>query len=176
MITFPAPASQSHFRVGPQSGSHNHVSSPRLLKRSMRFSRTTLSCLLHVKGYAAYSAFAFTYIFRLRSCSSIGAFLISPLPPMSSKSLQTAGPLPSTGVTRLPRYYQPLRHPLACQPISRGLPVIRPTFAPPISQRGEEGFSSCLARPRHRTVATTPPECRSASASLRYAMLLSSKT
>ena len=77
----------NHFRVGPQSGSHNHVSSPRLLKRSMRFSRTTLSCLLHVKGYAAYSAFAFTYIFRLRSCSSIGAFLISPLPPMSSKSL-----------------------------------------------------------------------------------------
>ena len=53
----------------------------------MRFSRTTLSCLLHGKGYAAYSAFAFTYIFRLRSCSSIGAFLISPLPPMSSKSL-----------------------------------------------------------------------------------------
>ena len=120
----------NHFRVGPQSGSHNHVSSPRLLKRSMRFSRTTLSCLLHVKGYAAYSAFAFTYIFRLRSCSSIGAFLISPLPPMSSKSLQTAGPLPSTGVTRLPRYYQPLRHPLACQPISRGcrlygLPLLR---------------------------------------------------
>ena len=120
----------NHFRVGPQSGSHNHVSSPRLLKRSMRISRTTLSCLLHVKGYAAYSAFAFTYIFRLRSCSSIGAFLISPLPPMSSKSLQTAGPLPSTGVTRLPRYYQPLRHPLACQPISRccrlyGLPLLR---------------------------------------------------
>ena len=51
----------NHFRVGPQSGSHDHVSSPRLLKRSMRFSRTTLSCLLHVKGYAAYrvgSAFA----------------------------------------------------------------------------------------------------------------------
>ena len=106
----------------------------------------------------------------------IGAFIISPLPPLLPKSLQTAGPLPSTGVTRLHRYYQPLRHPLACQPISRCLPVIRPTFAPPISQRGEEGFSSCLARPCHRTVATTPPECRSASASLRYAMLLSSKT
>ena len=71
------------------------------------------------------------------------------------------------------RLYQPLRHLLLDFP---GLPVIRPTFAPPISQRGEEGFSSCLARPRHRTVATTPPECRSASASLRYAMLLSSKT
>ena len=51
----------NHFRVGPQSGSHDHVSSPRLIKRSMRVSRTTLSCLLHVKGYAAYrvgSAFA----------------------------------------------------------------------------------------------------------------------
>ena len=54
------------------------------------------------------------------------------------------------------------------------LPVIRPTFAPPISRRGEEGFSSCLARPRHRAVATTPPECRSASASLRCVILLSS--
>ena len=154
----------------------NHVSSPRLLKRSMRFSRTTLSCLLHVKGYAAYSAFAFTYIFRLRSCSSIGAFLISPLPPMSSgyKSLQTAGPLPSTGVTRL---LTGTTSPSATlSPVSRFpgalVPVIRPTqplLLPPISQRGEEGFSSCLARPRHRTVATTPPECRSASASLRYA-------
>ena len=104
----------------------------------------------------------------------IGAFIISPLPPLLPKSLQTAGPLPSTGVTRLPWYYQPLRHPLACQPTSRCFPVIRPAFAPPISRRGEEGFSSCLARPRHRTVATTPPECRSASASLRCVILLSS--
>src|SRR5215467_16215403 len=30
--------------------------------------------------------------------------------------------------------------------------------APPISRRDEEGFSSCLARPCHRAVATTPPE------------------
>ena len=80
---------------------------------------------------------------------------------------------PSTGVTRLPRYYQPLRHPLACQPIP-GAAGYTAYFAPPISQRGEEGFSSCLARPRHRAVAITPPECRSASASLRYAMLPSS--
>ena len=53
---------------------------------------------------------------------------------MLSKSLPTAGPLPSTGVTRLHRYYQPLRHPLACQPISRcsrlyGLPCSR-DFSP----------------------------------------------
>ena len=31
--------SSNHFRVGPQSGSPGHVSSPRLLKRSMRISR-----------------------------------------------------------------------------------------------------------------------------------------
>jgi transposase InsO family protein len=31
------------FRSGPQSGSHGHVSSPRLVKRSMRISRTPLS-------------------------------------------------------------------------------------------------------------------------------------
>ena len=46
--------SSNHFRVGPQSGSRGHVSSPRLIKRSMRISRTTLSCLLHVKGYGTY--------------------------------------------------------------------------------------------------------------------------
>ena len=138
----------NRFRVGPQSGSPGHVSSPRLVKRSMRISRTTLSCLLRVKGYVAVrvgsafraahssrfllhlfqpcppvfppgSAFAFTYILCLRSRSLIGAFIISPLPPMLPKSLQTAGSLPSTGVTRLHRYYQPLRHPLACQPTSR---------------------------------------------------------
>ena len=53
---------------------------------------------------------------RLRSAP------FSSRPPMSV--LQTAGPLPSTGVN------QPLRHPLACQPISRccrlyGLPLLR---------------------------------------------------
>ena len=170
----------------------------------MRISRTTLSCLLRVKGYVAVrvgsafraahssrfllhlfqpcppvfppgSAFAFTYILCLRSRSLIGAFIISPLPPMLPKSLQTAGPLPSTGVTRLHRYYQPLRHPLAVSRLP-GAPGYTAYLAPPISRRGEEGFSSCLARPRHRAVATTPPECRSALASLRYAMLLSSRT
>ena len=42
------------FRPGPQSGSHSHVSSPRHVKRSMRISRTTLSCPLHIKGYVTY--------------------------------------------------------------------------------------------------------------------------
>ena len=82
-----------------ESGPTGHVSSPRLVKRSMRISRTTLSCLLRVKGYVAVrvgsafraahssrvllhlfqpcpqcfplgSAFSFTYILCLRSRSS----------------------------------------------------------------------------------------------------------
>jgi hypothetical protein len=39
------------FRGGPQSGCHHHVSSPRHIERSVRFSRTTLTCLLHASGY-----------------------------------------------------------------------------------------------------------------------------
>ena len=37
-------------------------------------------------------------------------------------------------------------------------------MAPPLSQWGEEGFSSCSTCPRHRAVAITPPECPAASA------------
>ena len=69
---------------------------------------------------------------------------------------QQQGRFPATA-TRLHRYYQPLRHPLACQPISR------------CSRYYEEGFSG-LARPRHRAVATTPPEW----SQFAYAMLPSS--
>jgi hypothetical protein len=47
------------------------------------------------------SAFALTYIPRLRSCKLLDAFVMSSLPPILSRKLQTAGPLRSTGVTRL---------------------------------------------------------------------------
>src|SRR6516164_11350162 len=59
------------------------------------------------------SAFALTYILLLRSCKLMGAFVISPLPPVCWSSCTTAGPLRSTGITPLPRYYWPLRHLLA---------------------------------------------------------------
>ena len=49
-----------------------------------------------------------------------------------------------------------------------GYPV---SFFPLISQRDEEGFSSCLAHPCHRAVAVTPPEWLAASVSLRRSML-----
>src|ERR1700674_1540433 len=59
------------------------------------------------------SAFALTYRLLLRSCKLMGAFVISPLPPVLLEPLQTAGPLRSTDITLLRRYYGPLRHPLA---------------------------------------------------------------
>src|SRR6516162_4108946 len=64
------------------------------------------------------SAFALTYRLHLRSCKLMGAFLISPLPPILLEPVQTAGPLGSTGITPLLRYYEPLQDPLVFPPIS----------------------------------------------------------
>src|SRR5215467_1381807 len=65
------------------------------------------------------SAFALTYILLLRSCKLMGAFIISPLPPLCWSSCTTAGPLRSTGVTPLRRYL------LAPPPPSRRPPISR---------------------------------------------------
>src|SRR5450759_4939163 len=70
---------------------------------------------------------------------------------------QPCRPLPSPPPSRLSTDF----------PVS---PVIR-FPSPPISRRGEKGFSSCLAHPCHRAAAATPPECPAASVSLRRAML-----
>ena len=58
------------------------------------------------------SDFALAYSLRLRSCRLMGAFVISPLPPLLSETLRTAGSLGSTGVTPLRSYCKPHRHPL----------------------------------------------------------------
>ena len=86
------------------------------------------------------------------------SLLISPLPPVLSKSLQTAGPLPSTGVTRLPRYYQPSA---TLSPVSRlpGAPGYTAYPAPPISRRGEEGLSSCLALKEAAAILLRSNQC-----------------
>ena len=183
-----------------ESGPTGHVSSPRLVKRSMRISRTTLSCLLRVKGYVAVRVGS---AFRAAHSSRVLLHLFQPCPqcfrwvqPSPSRISSVSGPAvrsaPFSSRLCLPccqsHYRQRGRFPppalpgfpgttnpsATLSPVFPVLPVIRPTFAPPISRRGEEGFSSCLARPRHRAVATTPPECRSASASLRCVILLSS--
>ena len=164
----------------------------------MRISRTTLSCLLRVKGYVAVRVGS---AFRAAHSSRVLLHLFQPCPqcfrwvqPSPSRISSVSGPavhrrlyhlasaslvakvITDSGAASLHRRYPASLVLPTPPPPSRlsadfpVLPVIRPTFAPPISRRGEEGFSSCLARPRHRAVATTPPECHSASASLRYAM------
>jgi len=89
---------------------------------------------------------------------------------MLSEELPTVGLLRSPGITPLPRYYQPLRHPLLFDrfPGTAGYTVY---LAPPISRREEEGFSSCLACPCHRATAPTPPEDHPVLARVRCGLL-----
>ena len=84
--------------------------------------------------------------------------------------MSSAGLLCSTGVTPLRRYYQPLRHPLAFGRLP-GVTGYTAYLAPPLSRRGEEGFSSGSMCPGHRAVAPTPPEGPAASAALRQFLL-----
>src|SRR5260221_4398588 len=105
------------------------------------------------------SAFALTYILRLRSCKSMDAFVISSLPSPMLETLQMAGPLRSADITPLHRYYGPSRHPLVFDRLP-GFAGYTAYLAPTISRRDEEGFSSCLACPCHRAVASTPPRQR----------------
>jgi hypothetical protein len=89
---------------------------------------------------------------------------------MLSKVLRTVGSLCSTGITPLPRYYGPFRHPLIFGRFP-GVSGYTTYLAPPFSRWDEEGFSSCLACPCPHAVAPTPPEWSAASASLRRPML-----
>src|SRR3954454_12641805 len=70
--------------------------------------------------------------------------------------LQMAGPLRSTDITPLHRYYGPSRHPLVFGRLP-GFAGYTTYLAQGISRRDDEGFSSCLACPCHRAVASTPP-------------------
>src|ERR1700735_5926286 len=85
----------------------------------------------------------------------MGAFIISPLPPVLLEELRTAGPLRPTDITPLRRSYEPIRHPLV---VSR-LPGVAGYTAYPasaLSGRDEEGFSSCSMCPVPRAVANHP--------------------
>src|SRR5215469_10527754 len=100
------------------------------------------------------SAFALTYILRLRSCKPMDAFVISSLPSPWLEVLQMAGPLRSADITPPHRYYGPGRHPLVFGRLPGGAGYTA-YLAPAISRRDEEGFSSCSACPCHRAVAST---------------------
>src|SRR5229473_1316524 len=90
------------------------------------------------------------------SCKSSDAFVISSLPSPMLETLQMAGPLRSTDITPLHRYYGPVRHPLVFGRLP-GFAGYTAYLAPAISRWDEEGLSSCSACPCHRAVASTPP-------------------
>ena len=100
----------------------------------------------------------------------MGAFVISPLPPLLAKTRCAARPLCSMGVTPLLGYYEPNRHRLAFSRLP-GVAGYTAYPAPPIARWGEDGFSSCSACPCHRAAPTTPPKWHAASVRLRHAML-----
>jgi hypothetical protein len=105
------------------------------------------------------SDFALTYSLRLRSCKSLDTFITSSLPSRLKETLQTAGPLRSTDITPLHRYYWPARHPLVFGRLP-GFAGYTAYLAPAISRWDEEGLSSYSACPCHRAVAFTPPRWR----------------
>src|SRR5450759_435129 len=67
-----------------------------------------------------------------------------PLPPVLLEPLQTAGPLRSTGITRLHRYCGPIRHPLAFSPLP-GFAGYRAYLAPAIFALGRGGLLQLLS-------------------------------
>src|SRR5271169_4749642 len=77
------------------------------------------------------------------------------MPPIRSEELQTAGPLRSADITPPHRYFRPIRLPLAFGRFP-GVPGYTAYLAPPISPRGEQGLSSCSARPCHHAVDNHP--------------------
>ena len=100
----------------------------------------------------------------------MGAFIISPLPPVLKETLQTVGSLGSTDVTLLQSSYGPGRHPLVLGRFP-GVAGYTTYLAPAISAWDEEGFSSFVTRPGHRAAACTPPEWVVASARVRRLIL-----
>src|SRR5580658_378751 len=111
------------------------------------------------------SAFALTYILRLRSCKSMDAFVISSLPSLWSETLQTAGLLRSTGVIPPHRYSNPsvTLSPSIDFPVE---PVIRSTLL----RRFRAGTRRASPVARHvlATVLSLPPRRSEGAASVRF--------
>ena len=162
VIPFPAPAS-SHAACGfpalraPARFASRVMGPIELELLSAQVAYSTASSRSPGSRHPDHSVFALTYILRLRSCRSMDAFIITPLPHLLTKKSRTAGSLCSTGVTPLHHYYGPSRHRLVFGRFP-GVSGYTAYLAPPISRRDEDGFSSCSACPCHRAAPTTPPE------------------
>lgn len=164
------------FRGGPQSGCHHHVSSPRHIERSVRISRTTLTCLLRAVAYRTFpteQAFRRTKNVCLLHLSqppqpspqriSSGSGLannrarlsVRPCLPCDQKNYKQQGRFAPRALLRLVATTDPSD---SLSPSARfpGVPGYTAYLAPPISQRDEEGLSSCSARPCHHAVDNHP--------------------
>jgi len=169
MITFPAPATsnvaceflalRSPVCFGPQligPSRPGRLSADQELLRTPPLPTETLAIAGHPgRSPAQFSLRRGAYLLCFWSCKSPGAFIMTPLPPILSEELQTAGPLGSAGITPPHSYFGPIRLPLAFGPFP-GVPGYTAYLAPPISRRDEEGLSSCLARPCHHAVDNHP--------------------
>ena len=164
------------FHRGPQSGYHRHVSSPRHLERSMRISRTTLTCLLRAVAYGTLpteQAFRRAKNVCLLHLSqplqpspqriSSGSGLannrarlsVRPCLPYGQKNYKQQGRFAPRALLRLVATTDPSD---SLSPSARfpGVPGYAAYLAPFISDRDEEGLSSCSAHPCHHAVDNHP--------------------
>src|SRR5713226_6254654 len=136
-----------------------HVSSPRHVERSVRISRTALSCLLHLKGYGTYRAGA-TFGFcsgslALASLNRACRNLVSTFPQRSPPSLLTTaacGGLRSAPDCRPRRALLHLSY--SCAPPCGPAILVtqcqtRPTNSIADRQRHQTGMNSCHRRAKY---------------------------
>jgi hypothetical protein len=179
------------FHLGPQSGCHHHVSSPRHIERSVRISRTTLTCLLRAVAYGTYpteqafrrantSAYSTSLsLFSLRRSAYLPVLVLQITGRVYQFALasHTVRRITNSRAASLRGLYSassllPARPtPSRLRPAFPVSPVIRPTLL----RRFRSGTSRVSPVAQRVLVTmpsiTTPPECPIASVSSRWSML-----
>ena len=85
----------------------------------------------------------------------MGAFVIHPSLPFCQSHYQQQGPFAPRPLQPLPRYYWPVRHPLAFLPFP-GVAGYRSDLLQRFLAGARRASPVCLMRPCHRAVANTP--------------------
>ena len=122
---------------------------------SMRISRTTRSCIVHITGYEAMRSLRRDVQSSSQVLQRAGRVYQSTPAFRVDADIGAARLLGSTGITPLRRYYEPSRRRLVFGRFP-GCPGYTAYLAPPISRRDEDGFSRCSACPCHCAAPTHP--------------------